>query len=132
MGGIGVRWPERDLTHMPLSPKELEYIEGDEQERAGVTRWAPFSALRNSSTRCEVAALLVGMIPAAPVHIATDSQSCLDRACDFNNAISQEEMRTRRAGLPVSTAQENLLTALPCSNGTCALSDSGTCLGSAS
>ena len=78
VGGLGVWWPDRQLQQEPLTQKESTYADV-EQKCHGVSMANIFTDLRGSSTRCEVAAAILALLPRGAVHIATDSQSLVQR-----------------------------------------------------
>ena len=72
VGGMGIFWPDRCLKEEPMEDHELQYLQSQEGNY-GTIMWGTFTALRGSSTRCEIATALVAMLRRKAVHIATDS-----------------------------------------------------------
>ena len=60
-----------------ITKDEAIYTE-NEQRGEGLILWCPFNSLLNSSTRTELAAAIVAILPPVPVHI-WDRQCCSGR-----------------------------------------------------
>ena len=69
---MGLFWPDRRLEDEPIEPHELHYLQSKEGDY-GTISWGTFTALRGSSTRCEIATAMIAMLRQKAVHIATDS-----------------------------------------------------------
>ena len=71
--GVGLWWPCRTYATQPLSPLENMFVENDEEKIDGVRFWGCMKGHRGSSTRAEIAAIVIALLSKVPVHIATDS-----------------------------------------------------------
>ena len=65
-GGAGVFWPQRTIEQ--VTEDEKKYTDY-EQKEDGLYLWCPFNSLLNSSTRTELAAAIVAIIPPVHAHI---------------------------------------------------------------
>ena len=72
VGGMGIFWPDRKLEEQPIEEYENRYMRCEEITH-GINMWGTFTALRGSSTRCEIATALVAVLRQKPAHIGTDS-----------------------------------------------------------
>ena len=90
VGGMGIFWPERELQKEPLEQHEMMYLKC-QQQTFGTAMWGTFTALRGSSTRCELATALIAMLRQRPVHIGTDSLALVRKGTAY-----LEHMKTRR------------------------------------
>ena len=72
VGGMGIFWPGRSLEQEPIEESEMLFMRS-EQIAEGINLWGTFTALRGSSTRCEIGTALIAMLRKRPVHIGTDS-----------------------------------------------------------
>ena len=71
--GVGLWWPERTYLTQPLSDLEKKFVGKGEENLEGVSLWGCMSGHQGSSTRAEIAAIVVALMSSVPVHIATDS-----------------------------------------------------------
>ena len=62
---MGIVWPDRNLTQHPLADYETEYL-CHEVEQHGISMWGIVTALRGSSTRCELAIAIMAALIASP------------------------------------------------------------------
>ena len=69
---MGIYWPDRKLTEHPLEEYEAKYTTSEQQDH-GVAMLGVSTALRGSSTRCEIATAIIAMLSERPVHLGTDS-----------------------------------------------------------
>ena len=76
IGGVGVWWPNRKIETMPLETAEIDYMFSEETD-FGVRGWNTFNNLKNSSTRTEIGASLLAMIPGKAANIGIDSLSTI-------------------------------------------------------
>jgi len=72
VGGMGIYWPDRKFTEHPLEEHEAKYTDSEQQQH-GAAMCGVFTALRGSSTRCEIATAIIAMLIERPVHIGADS-----------------------------------------------------------
>ena len=86
VGGLGVRWPERtaDITDIEAAWTQHEARDG------GKMLWAVFNDLENSSTRCEIAATIVGMLPPWAVNMGVDNGATVGKG---NKVIEHQRKR---------------------------------------
>ena len=71
VGGVGVWWPAR--TKEPTED-EVAYAHCDNKD-GGLMLWNIFNTLKNSSTRCEIGATLLGMLPPWAVNLGVDNSA---------------------------------------------------------
>ena len=69
-------WPGRKLEE--LTEDERKYTEHEQLEE-GLLLWCPFNSLLNSSTRTELAAAIVAMIPGRPMNIGIDNAAVVNK-----------------------------------------------------
>ena len=100
-GGAGVFWPGRKMDQ--LTEDEATYTER-EQIIKGLLLWCPFNSLLNSSTRTELAAAIVAIIPAVPVHIGIDNAAVVDKGSQIIKFYDDRE-KMRRSGEQASFGQ---------------------------
>ena len=87
---MGIFWPDRNLTEQPLEDSELKCL-CSKQEQHGVSQWGTFTALRGSSTRCELATAIMVMLRGGTVHIGTDSLALVKKGTAY-----LEHLKARR------------------------------------
>ena len=77
--GYGVWWTARVLALHPISNQEHQHTNGhhEDKEKCNVRLWGQLCGHRGSSTRAEIAAILVALCPGMPTHIGTDSKSAM-------------------------------------------------------
>ena len=91
---MGIFWPGRELEKEPMEQHEIRYLKS-EQLTHGTTMWGTFTALLGSSTRCEMATVLVAMLRRKPVHVATDSLALVRKGTTYlGHMQAREEMAT--------------------------------------
>ena len=78
LAGAGIWWPGRKLGNHPLSQREIE-MAWEEQETDGVKLSTAIAGYGGSSTRAEIAGVLVALAATGGVHIATDSQAVVQK-----------------------------------------------------
>ena len=61
VGGMGIFWPDCKFTEQPLEEYETRYTTCEQQDH-GVAVWGVYTALRCSSTRCEIATSIIAML----------------------------------------------------------------------
>ena len=85
LGGNGVWWPGRDISRHRVREAELElsYVV---QECEGVTLCTNIGGFAGSSTRTEIAAVLIAVCSHGAVHIGSDSEVFVNEA---NEIISK-------------------------------------------
>ena len=76
IGGVGVWWPDRKIATDPLEKNELRYMASEETD-FGVRGWNAFNNLKNSSTRTEIGASLLAMMPRKSTNIGIDSKATI-------------------------------------------------------
>ena len=59
---------------------EREIAEHKHIGEEGVMLWCPFNSLLNSSTRCELAAAILAMLPGMPMHIGRDNAAVVRKS----------------------------------------------------
>ena len=59
--------------------------------------WCPFNSLLNSSKRTELAAAIVAMLPAVPVHIGIDNAAVVGKGSQIIKYYDNKE-RMRKEG----------------------------------
>ena len=88
---MGIFWPDRELEREPLQRHEMRYLKC-EQLTFGIAMWVTFIALRGSSTRYELATVLMAMFRQKPGHIGADSLAVVRKGTAY-----LEHMKARRA-----------------------------------
>ena len=91
--GGGVWWLDRQVTEDPLEDNELTFM-CSEQTDFGVRGWNAFNFLRNSSTRIEIGASLLAMMPKRVVNIGIDSSSTIKKG---GKSSGTQQRGTRRS-----------------------------------
>ncbi len=94
-GGLGIWHVERDLAEKPLHIFEDEFGLNKVEEE-GVAIYAPMAGIKNSSTRTEIAAGIMGLYSPGAIHQASDSKGYVLRA----NQILQGNPRKRKKRRP--------------------------------
>ena len=100
LGGAGVWWPGRkaeDLT------QEEESIAEYKEEPGGLMLWCSFNADLNSSTRCELAAAILALLPPRPINIGIDNATVVGKGNEIiqHARRREEEKRTDERGRPL-------------------------------
>ena len=81
-------WPGRSIDQ--ITKDEAIYTE-HEQRSEGLLLWCPFNSLLNSSTRTELAAAIVAIIPPAPVHIGIDNAAVVGTGSQIIKYYGEQE-----------------------------------------
>ena len=92
VGGLGIFWPDRNLSEQPLEEYEIRYTDS-EQQTFGVAMWGVYTVLRGSSTRCEIAIAIIAMLRKKPVHIGADSLALVGKGRRFSSTSKPEGSR---------------------------------------
>ena len=90
VGGIGIFWPRRNEEELPLTDAETKFMQ-KEVTPSGMRMWNCFSNLMNSSTRCEIGAALIAMLPNKAVNIGSDSLATVRKG---NATIEHQKQRS--------------------------------------
>ena len=99
-GGIGAFWPDRKARDTPLTEQEEIYTRAEETDW-GMRLWNTFNNLRNSSTRCELGASIVAMLPPVAVNIGIDSSATVGKGTE----IIEHESKKRKQTFSMMTAR---------------------------
>ena len=101
MAGVGVWWPSRKNSRIPLSEAEKDLALSNQME-AGLELSVAIAGMGGSSTRAEIAAGIIAMAADIEVHMGTDRQSCMNRAKVILQMIKDE----RKPKRPWSTQKD--------------------------
>ena len=71
--GVGLWWPNRSYITQPLTDLEKDFVEHETEQIDGVKMWGSMKGHRGSSTRAEIAAIILALLSDVPINIATDS-----------------------------------------------------------
>ena len=71
IGGVGIWWPWRKAE---LTEDEKQWAQSEEKAE-GKMLWNVFNQLKNSSTRCEIAATMIAMLASIATYMGIDNQA---------------------------------------------------------
>ena len=95
LGGFGIWWPDTDGFEDGHQLHKFTHQEALDQ---GILMWGSLPGLGCSSTRTELAAALMALLSARPVHIARDSKAMIDKASKLIKAAEHWQLCSRTAG----------------------------------
>ena len=93
--GVGIWWPGRKYIDHELSHQELKYSSGNKETNEGVQLWACMKGYRGSSTRAEIAAIILAMMTPRAIHVATDSSSAKHGFDTLLNYLLYDDLRDK-------------------------------------
>ena len=105
-GGAGVFWLGRSIDQ--ITKDEAIYME-HEQRSEGLLLWCPFNSLLNSSTRTELAAVIVAIIPPVPVHIGIDNVAVVGKGSQIIKYYDEREKMKKKGGRKRKEARRDKL-----------------------
>ena len=100
LGGMGVWWPARQLSHQLLNQLESDYMTS-RQEDSGVSLWGAVTGYGCSSTRAELAGGCAALASDQSIHQATDSpayKTKADRILQGHNVTARRPWGLQKDG----------------------------------
>ena len=90
IGGVGVWWPDRKIATDPLEENEIRFMDSEETD-FGVRGWNASNNFKNSSTRTEIGASLLALMPRKSTNIGIDSKATLLKSRKVSRPCEKEE-----------------------------------------
>lgn len=91
--GYGVFWPNRTGAIQPTTEDECAISDGIHTNDKGMMLYGQIKGLRGSSTRAEIAAVILAMCGAGPIHVASDNKNVVNAVGKMRTFLQDNAQR---------------------------------------